>query len=176
MSPTTTNLSTYHNFDEANLQFSDAHHLSMQRLHARCQSAGGWIIGERFNDRFDTEVGGFSHIAQQWIDANGKLCGDWMRTASGQVSTERRPSVIVDYENEGKQYTEAEADGLSEFACVLMRLRAREEAYVAFLSQKEALKARWEARKRLYAEELKRKQVKFLPAQVMRPIFAKISA
>lgn len=156
-------------FDE----FYDAQRIDIQRMRARCQFAGGWPIGERFDDRFDTEVGGFSHIAQQWIDASGKLRGDWKRTAEGEVETQRRPSVIVDYENEAKRYTESEAEGVPELAGVLLRLRAREASYVAFLAEKAAAKERWETRNRLYASELKRKKVRFLPAQVLRPIFSK---
>lgn len=36
------------------------------RLRNRCRlSAGGWVIGEKFDDRFDTEVGRVASIAKQ---------------------------------------------------------------------------------------------------------------
>jgi hypothetical protein len=158
-------------FDESYLVFSSPQGLDFHRFSARGLSAGGWSIGEKFDDRFDTEVGGFSQIAKQWFDGDGKMCGDWERTATGEIAAERNPSVIVDYDNGAKRYTEADAEGVPELASVLVRLRGRETAYVAFLAEKEAAKARREARKRLYQTELHRYGVRFLPAQVMRQIF-----
>ena len=130
----------------------------------------------KFSDRFDTEVGGFSHIAQQWLDEHSHLHGDWKRNAAGEVATVRRPSVIVDYDNGAKRYTEAEADGILELSSVLVRLREREAAYVSYMAEKDAARARLEKRKRLYQTELKARRVRFLPAQVMRPIYARAAS
>jgi len=106
------------------------------RLRNRCRlSAGGWVVGEKFDDRFDTEVGGF--VAKQWqcVDENGQSAGDWQRTANAEIETVRNPSVIVDYANGGKSYTIDEAKSLPELAGVLARLQAREAAYVEFLAK-----------------------------------------
>lgn len=159
-------------YDESHLLFSDADVLSFQRFSARCRSAGGWTIGEKFNDRFDTEVGGFAHVAQQWVDEGGQFRGGWKRTADGEIELVRHPSVVVDYANGGKRYTLDDAQALPELAGVLTRLQEREAAYVAYLAKKEAERARWEQRKRLLKAELLRQRVRFLPAQVMRPIYA----
>lgn len=158
-------------FDEADLFFSRDEALRFQRFSAQCRSAGGWIIGERFDDRFDTEVGGFHTIAEQWIDAEGMPQGDWKRTPDGEIASERSASVIVDYEDKGKRYTDHEAAGMPGFAEVLARLRERDAAYVAFLAKKAAAKARFETRARLYSGECERRRVRFLPAQVMRSIY-----
>lgn len=146
---------------------SRAETLSLQRFSARCRSAGGWLIGERFDDRFDTEVGGFFHVTQQWVGSNSKLHGDWKRTASGDIETVRAPSLIVDYGFDGKVYTDEEAAGIPELAGVLVRLRERDAAYVAFLADKASVEARFEARKRVREDALKKRQVRFLPKQVL---------
>jgi hypothetical protein len=159
-------------FDEGHLLFSDSDFLKFQRFNARCRSAGGWIIGEAFDERFDTEVGGFSHVAQQWVNESGQLQGDWKRTGDGEIELVRCPSVIVDYANAGKRYTLDEAQALPELSGVLARLQEREAAYVAFLAKKEAEKARREKRGRLLKAELLRRRVRFLPSQVMRTIYA----
>jgi hypothetical protein len=126
------------NFDESGLLFSEKDTLALQRFSTRFRSAGGWPIGERFDDRYDTLVGGFHHIAEQWIDSDGGLHGDWKRTDSGEIQTVRAPSLIVDYADGGKSYKDEDAVGLPELAGVLMRLREREAAYVAFLADKAA--------------------------------------
>lgn len=159
-------------FDEAHLLFSTDATLQFQRLSAQCRSAGGWVIGERFDDRFNTEVGGFHTIAVQWIDAEGKLRSDWQRTPDGEIVSERAASVIVDYGDNGKRYKDQEATGVPGFSRVLARLRERDAAYVAFLSKKAADKARYETRARLYSGACERRRVRFLPAQVMRKIYS----
>lgn len=159
-------------YDEGHLLLSDSDALSFQRFSARCRSAGGWIIGEKFDDRFDTEVGGFAHVAQQWIGEDGQLQGGWKRAPNGEIELVRHLSVIVDYANGGKRYTLDEARALPELTGVMGRLQEREAMYVAFLARKEAEKARWEKRKHLLKAELLRHRVRFLPAQVMRPIYA----
>ena len=146
--------------------------LSFLRLHARCQSAGGWTIGEKFNDRFDTEVGGFSMVAEQWIE-DGQLKGDWKRTADGSIESVRRVSVVVDYADNGTRYTIEEAQALPELAAVLARLQERESKYLRHLAKLEEAKARMAKRKSLLKAELRRHGVRFLPAQVMRDIYAK---
>lgn len=159
-------------FDESHLLFSDKDALNLQRLSTRLRSAGGWLIGERFDDRFDTQVGGFHHIAQQWIDSSGKMQGDWKRDTSGEIETVRAPSVIVDYSKGGKSYTKEEAANFPELAGVLARLCEREAAYLAFLSEKAAANARWEARKRVREAELLKRHVRFLPKQVLKQAYA----
>lgn len=160
------------------IYFDDEYHVSraetlnQKRFSARCRYANGWLIGERFDDRFDTQVGGFLHIAEQWIEPNGEMHGGWKRTTSGDIATERAPSLIVDYGFGGKEYTDEEAAAIPELSGVLVRLRERDAAYVAFLSEKAVANARWEARKRVREAELLKRHVRFLPKQVLKQSYA----
>lgn len=147
--------------------------LAIQRMSSVCRSAGGWIIGERFNDRFNTEVGGFHTIAKQWIGENGQLQGDWSRSPSGQIETRRNPSTIIDYVNDGRQYTIEEAETVTDLADVLLRLKERERAYVRFLDNKEQSRIRFEQRQSIAVRERKDRGVRFLPIQVLRSAYVK---
>jgi len=122
---------------EDEFQLSRQETLRLQRLRASMLSAGGWIIGERFDDRYDTEVGGFHQMVTQWIDERGQMQGGFDIRKSGEYSTQRRPSLIVDYGDDGKCYTASEALERPELSSVIKRLNEREAKYVEFLAKNE---------------------------------------
>lgn len=119
-------------------RFSDKEILAHQRMRASMLSAGGWIVGDRFNDRYDTMVGGFSRLVTQSIDENGQMQGGFSldKLVQGEYPTVRKPSYIVDYEDGGKQISPSDAEKLPELAPVLARLRERETAYEAYLAKR----------------------------------------
>jgi hypothetical protein len=62
--------------DENPLSWNDAKAIHRLRMSVTCVSgAGGWIIGERFDDRFDTEVGGTQLIVTQSLNEKGEIEG-----------------------------------------------------------------------------------------------------
>lgn len=127
-------------FDESalSLEQSPEEQLAFQRLRDSCVSAGGWVIAERFDDHYDTKVGGFYSIATQSFDSNGKLHSGISLDIAGlrEYPTSRRPSYIIDYNESGKHITVSEAEKMPELAHVLARLREREAAYETFLVQR----------------------------------------
>ena len=156
---------------EDEFQFSRQETLRLQRLRASMSSSGGWIIGERFDDRYDTEVGGFHQVVTQWIDERGQMQGGYDIRKMGEYPTQRRPSVIVDYGDNGKCYTESDALGQPELSSVIIRLNEREAKYVEFLAKKELEAEKSRRRSELKQQEMKQRNVRFLPKQVMRRIF-----
>ncbi|MFM0742321.1 hypothetical protein PQQ51_34335, partial [Paraburkholderia xenovorans] len=119
---------------EDEFRFSPAETLSMRRFHRHSLSAGGWLIGERFDDRYDTEVGGSHMVVTQSIDPNGRLIGGLDFTKIGQYPTEPNPPVIVDYGDGGKAISVQEAEARPELAAVLARLRERVAAHSAHVT------------------------------------------
>ncbi len=123
-------------FFEDEFRLTGQETLSLQRMRASLLSAGGWIIGERFDNRYDTMVGGFHTIVTQSIDKNGQLKGGFDLNKFEQYPKERAQSYIVDYEEKGKHISVAEAEKLHELAPVLARLQERESAYEKHLAQR----------------------------------------
>lgn len=156
---------------EDEFQYSRQESLRLQRLRASLSSEGGWTIGEQFDDRYDTEVGGFHLVVTQWIDERGQMQGGFDTRKMGEYPTQRRPSVIVDYGDDGKCYTQSEASDRAELSSVLIRLNQREAKYVEFLAKKELEAEKYRRRSELKHQEMKRRNVRFLPKQVMRRIF-----
>lgn len=122
--------------DEGRL--SEKEILAYQRMRASMLSAGGWIIGERFNDRYDTMVGGFSTLITQSIDGNGQIQGglNFDKLVQGEYPTVRKSPCIVDYEDSGKHISISDAEKLPELAPVLARLLERDAAYEAYLDKR----------------------------------------
>ena len=119
-------------------RFSDKEILAHQRLRASLLSAGGWLVGERFNDCYDTMVGGFSTLVTQSIDENRQMQGGFSldKFVKGDYPTVRRPSYIVDYDDGGKHTSASDAEKLPDLVPVLSRLREREVAYDAYLAKR----------------------------------------
>lgn len=99
--------------------FSREQIVRLQRLHAGLRQLVGWVAVERFDDRFDTHVGGVQPLIAQYLDG------------ADQVAASTNQPVIIDYANGGNRITIDEAVGRSELAAVLARLRARIEEYEA---------------------------------------------
>lgn len=112
-----------------------AERLSFYRMRMRLTFVRSWAIGEKFDERFDTEVGGTQLLVTQGIDAAGNVYGGLKTSMTvdefAAVPKVGRPSAIVDYDNGGKPISPEEAEGLPELAAVLARLREREAAYHA---------------------------------------------
>jgi hypothetical protein len=107
--------------------------LRMRRILKMGRIDGGWIVAERFNDRFDTEVGQRVKVVTQYLGDNGDIRSNLDLRNIESLPTETAPSVIVDYDNDGKYITESEAEGQLEFSDVLARLRERSAEYAQFM-------------------------------------------
>lgn len=112
-------------------QPSTEERLYFQRMRMRLTFVGGlkksWAIGERFDDRFDTEVGGTMLVVTQGIDVDGNITGGLNTSMDGFAATPKmpRPAVIVDYNNRGLIMTAEEAELNPEYSAVLARLKER---------------------------------------------------
>lgn len=107
--------------------------LSLRRLRMQTTYSGSWTIGERFDERFDTEVGGNQLGISQHLSAAGELQGGIPYNVKIQdfsaIPKIDRPALIVDYGDGGKSYTMDEAERLPLLAAVLMRLKERVVEY-----------------------------------------------
>ncbi|WP_409409904.1 hypothetical protein AAE485_14245 (plasmid) [Acidithiobacillus ferriphilus] len=99
---------------------------------------GGWKVAERFDARFDTEVGQRLKVATQFRDADGHIHSNLDLRKMGDLPTEIAPSVIVDYDHAGKHITESEAEGQLELSGVLARLHERNAEYAQFLAGRDS--------------------------------------
>ena len=126
-------------YDEGqNFTFHDrASVLNYLRLTAQCRSAAGWMIVERFDDRFDTEVGGFQHIVTQSINPDVQFAGGVEIAKTNDYPVVQAPSVIVDYHDNGKIISMEEAANRPELAAVLTRLRERQDSYAEHLAARD---------------------------------------
>lgn len=75
---------------------------------------GGWTVGERFDDRFDTEVGGYQN------SVSVKTLNHLLH----QSTCLTRPPQIVDH-IDNKSYSLEEAEGIEELSRVVKRLKER---------------------------------------------------
>jgi len=107
--------------------------LALHRHSMRGRMSEGWIIGEEFDERFDTEVGGTSILITQSL----KDFSVYIEDRQPPTFVERE-SCIVDYGNEGKRYTVEQAQGLMELGPVLRRLLKRKANYAEHLAQRAA--------------------------------------
>lgn len=106
--------------------------LHLMRMKMQGTSSGGWFVGERFNDRYDTEVGGNQLVITQGIDENGDFTGGIKTEMSldefSQIPKQERPPQIVDYET-GDRYSHEDAKCIPELKEVFVRLVERIEEY-----------------------------------------------
>jgi hypothetical protein len=153
-------------------QQTHAEDLAFHRLTSVLKSAGGWMVGERFNDQFNTEVGGFHRIYKQWVDANGQFQGGVELTAEGKPEFVQATSIIIDYFANGQRYTMDEAAKVPELADVLVRLKERHAEYTAFLAHRKKESERFADRRDLLAREYTKRRVRFLPGHVIRLLYA----
>nr|WHE43941.1 hypothetical protein LOCMHKOF_00058 [Providencia stuartii] len=119
--------------DENPLNWDDAKAFNRLRMSTTCVlGRGGWTIGERFDDRFDTEVGGTQLIVTQSLNEKGEIEGGLPTSMSlndfAEFPKQPRPPQIVDYQ-EDKRYTLEEAEAIPELAPVVQRLKERIEEY-----------------------------------------------
>lgn len=113
-------------------EFHSMPSLSHIRLRKRMISEGfDWFIGEGYDDRFETEVGGKHVLVEQSLNERGELAGGFKQPQTlseleeiGRNSIDNTP-VIVDYENDAKRYTLEEAESIVEMAGVVTRLKER---------------------------------------------------
>lgn len=122
--------------DEGQLSLKETRVL--QRIGASMLSAGGWTISERFDDRYDTMVGGFHTMVTQTIDETGQIQGgfEFDRLLRGEYPKEKRASYIVDFDDGGKHISAFDAENLPSLEPVLVRLRAREAEYEEYLAKR----------------------------------------
>lgn len=86
------------------------------RLASYTKFHNGMAIGERFNDRFDTLVGGVSCLYTQSLEEGLVNTGE----------TVSHPALIVDYANNQRvEITPEQAESMPECAEVLQRLKER---------------------------------------------------
>ncbi|KVR92327.1 hypothetical protein WK28_18695 [Burkholderia vietnamiensis] len=121
---------------EDEFRFSPVETLRMRRFHRQHLSAGGWMVGERFDDRYDTEVGGSHMVVTQSIDENGRMVGGFDIAKIEQYPTEPNAPIIVDYGDDGKVISVQEAEGRPELALVLARLRERVAEHAKHVSER----------------------------------------
>lgn len=105
--------------------------LALHRHSMRGRMSEGWIIGEQFDERFDTEVGGTYMLVTQSIKDFNVCIED--RPPPTFVE---RESCIVDYANDGKRYTVQQAQGFMELGPVLRRLLKRKANYAEHLARR----------------------------------------
>lgn len=105
------------------------------RLRMRATYESGienWAIGERFCDRYETEVGGRLLNVTQGIDENGQLVGGLTVGFSlkqlGKHPSSPRPPQIVDYQT-NTRYTLEQARDVPELNAVAKRLAERIAEY-----------------------------------------------
>lgn len=119
---------------------------------------GGWVIGERFDERYDTEVGGSQLLVKQSINEQGEIEGGLPTSMSMEdfaaVPKQARPPQIVDYHGD-KRYTLEEAEGIEELAPVVERLKERMAEYDAKLAEKTSWKIAEAYQRDLEKPELK---------------------
>jgi hypothetical protein len=122
--------------NETPIEFSLAGNL---QLHRKCMQSTvvvglgkPWTIAERFDARFDTEVGGQIMVAPQPVTATSQAPSAFSAAMDDftQLSTQDRSAAIIDYDNNGCAYSLEAAEALGvEFAPVVARLRERIGAY-----------------------------------------------
>jgi hypothetical protein len=117
--------------DEFHSNFSAEEILRLGRLRMQNTFSSGHAIGERFDDRYDTEVGGNQLVVSQDFDSQGNLSSGLRANMTleelGKHPKQQCPSAIVDFQM-GRRYSAEEANSLPELAGPLRRLKEREES------------------------------------------------
>lgn len=109
------------------------------RIRNRMISEGlGWFIGEQYDERFETEVGGTHILVSQSINDEGKLVGGFRLPQTiadlkemGNKAVDN-PPVIIDYEDNAKRYSLEEAEAIPEMSGVVARLKQRIEEHKTY--------------------------------------------
>lgn len=125
-------------FDEAHRFFMDDQALSfpsqkgLARFHIQHTYVNGWPIGEKFDDRYDTEVGGNQILVTQSLNEKRFMKGGLPASMSldqfSKWPKQPRPPQVVDYQ-EGRRYSLDEAETVPELAPVVKRLKERIKEY-----------------------------------------------
>ncbi|TMU66457.1 hypothetical protein FGA82_30625 [Pseudomonas fluorescens] len=110
--------------------------LFFQRYRAQFASSEGWTIGEQFDNRFDTEVGGSHFVVTQTISDKGEIEGGFSLDRLAEYPKRTCAPRIVDYEQDGKSYSLVEAEALPELAHVLVRLKERISSHASHLASR----------------------------------------
>lgn len=147
--------------DEAHLLHDPGASKGFNRLRMRntfVSGLGGWAIGEEYDDRYDTEVGGNHLLVSQSINEQGEIEGGLPTSMSmdelAAIPKRPTPPQIVDYQ-EDKRYTLEEAEGIEELAPVVQRLKERIAEYDAKLAEKTSWKIAEAYQRDLEKPELK---------------------
>lgn len=121
--------------DEGQLLYPET--LWLKRMRRSFFHYRGWPIAEKFDDRYDTEVGGMQTMVTQWIDhgdqpiESNNIAGLGIRQSSRIVE---RPPIILDYIT-GDHFSLAEAEERPELSPVVDRLRQRIDEYKVFVDK-----------------------------------------
>lgn len=107
--------------------------LTLHRHSMRCRMSAGWFIAEEFDERYDTEVGGTCVLVTQSLEDFSSKVEE--RPAPTIVE---REGCIIDYAQDGKRYTEQQAQGVMELGPVLRRLLKRKANYAEHLAKRAA--------------------------------------
>lgn len=128
--------------DEAHLLHDPGALKELSRLRMRntfVSGLRGWVIGEVFNERYDTEVGGSQLLVTQSMSEQGEIeCGLPTSVSMYEfaaIPKRPRPAQIVDYQ-EDKRYTLEEAENIAALAPVVQHLKERIAEYEARLAEK----------------------------------------
>ena len=116
--------------DEAHLFLENSG--DFNRIRMRNTFVSDWPIGEKYNDRFETEVGGSQIVVTQSVTADGDIQGTLPSSMSmdefAALPKIKRQPCIVDY-SDGQRYSIEQAERIEEFAPVLKRLNERIAQY-----------------------------------------------
>lgn len=107
--------------------------LAIQRLHRFQRTCPGWSMCEKFDERYDTEVGGVQRMIVQTLDHPDDVhCNDMDSLILNQEVTFRKhPSLIHDCKTGDCYYLE-EAEQKPELKAVVTRLKERMVEYEMF--------------------------------------------
>lgn len=110
--------------------------LTYHRLHRLTRFYRGWMMGEQFDDRYDTEVGGVQQMIVQTLDhSEGVHCNDVdSLIPNPEVVFRERPPMIHDCRT-GDLYHLEEAEKRPELKLVVDRLKERMVEYQAFINR-----------------------------------------
>lgn len=116
--------------DEYQLPKSDR--LGLLKLQRSTRIYRGWLIGEPFDERYVTEVGGVQRFLVQAVDERGFIV-DPSKHPAEEMFKASEPT-IWDYKT-GEVFGQKEAESKPELAPVLKRLKERVVEYNAFLAK-----------------------------------------
>lgn len=104
--------------------------MAFQRLRRITRFYQGWVMGEVYDDRYDTEVGGVERVILQPVDDHGFIIAD---KKPEEVFRTRRPRIFDCLT--GDCFDLEEAKSMPELAGVVIRLEERIAEYEDYLAK-----------------------------------------